>query len=140
MSVGCSQANTDRRGVCEEILGRVLHGLALALFLAVAMLTASRSGAVSIWCCAAALPALLAESYFAMRVGFDAALFKCLATEAEPDLSALDASLACAGLRAMAETTRPLRVRIAGAQRLFVLQGGTVAALALILFVAVGLT
>lgn len=120
--------------------GRVLHGLALALFLAVAMLTASRSGAVSIWCCAAALPALLAESYFAMRVGFDAALFKCLATEAEPDLSALDASLACAGLRAMPETTRPLRVRIAGAQRLFVLQGGTVAALALILFVAVGLT
>jgi hypothetical protein len=119
--------------------GRVLHSLALALFLAIFVMTASRAGTVSTTCCATGLVALLAETYFAVRVGLDAALFERLACDVEPDLAALDASLASAGLRGTPKTTRSLAERMTGARYLFAFQGAAVVALALILIATVGL-
>jgi hypothetical protein len=61
----------------------------------------------------------LAELYFAFRVGFDAALFRQLATgPALNGLGELDASLARLGLRPETAGPRPLDDRIRGARRL----------------------
>jgi hypothetical protein len=61
----------------------------------------------------------LAELYFAFRVGFDAALFRQLATgPALTGLDALDASLTRLGLRPGAASPRPLDDRIRGARKL----------------------
>jgi hypothetical protein len=61
----------------------------------------------------------LAELYFAFRVGFDAALFRELATGAAlTGLDQLDASLTWLGLRPKAAGSRPLDDRIGGARKL----------------------
>ncbi len=73
----------------------------------------------------AALVALagIAQTYFAIRVGFDAALFRQLAHASEaPDFAATDAALAQLGFLPTAKHRRPAGVRIAGARRLFGLQ------------------
>lgn len=70
----------------------------------------------------AALVALsgLVETYFAIRVGFDAALFHQLASGPEaPDFAGTDAALARLGLRPAATVNRPAEARVAGARRLF---------------------
>ena len=70
---------------------------------------------------ALALAALLglAQLYFAFRVGFDAALFRRLATDPTPTgLEALDAGLEELGLRPATAGARPIGDRIRGARRL----------------------
>lgn len=64
-----------------------------------------------------------AESYFAIRVGFDAALFHRLATAPEaPDFAATDHALTQLGLLPPTKLDRPADARIAGARRLMRLQ------------------
>jgi len=65
----------------------------------------------------------LAETYYAIRVGFDAALFHRLSKQAPPDLAALDAALVRLGLLPVSKSGRPLEQRIAGAKLLFYKQG-----------------
>lgn len=64
----------------------------------------------------AAVLAGLAETYLAIRVGFDAELFRRLAlTE---DFASMDAALEQLGLLPAAKRGRPIEVRVAGAMRL----------------------
>lgn len=64
-----------------------------------------------------------AELYFAIRVSFDAALFRQLASApAPPDFGEMDQSLTDLGLLPAAKRGRPLDVRIAGARQLMRLQ------------------
>jgi hypothetical protein len=64
-----------------------------------------------------------AEAYFAIRVGFDAALFHQLASAPEtPDFAWTDAALTRLGLLPAAKRGHPVETRVAGAKRLFGLQ------------------
>jgi hypothetical protein len=66
----------------------------------------------------------LGEAYLAMRVGFDAALFRRLAASSEAlDLARLDEALLRLGLIPPAKTGRAIDERIAGARRLLHWQG-----------------
>jgi hypothetical protein len=61
----------------------------------------------------------LAEAYFAIRVGFDAALFHQLASAPEPpDFAGTDAALMRLGLLPAAKRGRPAEARVAGTRRL----------------------
>jgi len=65
----------------------------------------------------------LVEAYFAIRVGFDAALFRHLASASEPpDFAGTDAALTRLGVLPAATRDRPAEARVAGARRLFRLQ------------------
>ena len=65
----------------------------------------------------------LAESYFAIRVGFDAALFERLGSAPEaPDFAETDHALTQLGLLPATKRDRPADARIAGARRLMRLQ------------------
>jgi hypothetical protein len=81
----------------------------------------------------------VAASYLAIRVGFDAALFRRMAEAPEaPDLSKLDGALTMLGLLAAGKAGRPLGQRTNGACRLFrCLAGLTVAQMILFLVGAV---
>jgi hypothetical protein len=71
----------------------------------------------------------LAEAYFAIRVGFDAALFHQLAGAPEaPDFARTDAALTRLGLLPAAKPGRPAEARIAGAKRLFRFQSSALVA------------
>jgi hypothetical protein len=62
----------------------------------------------------------VAASYLAIRVGFDAALFRRMADAPDrPDFSKLDGALTALGLLAAAKAGRPLESRANGACRLF---------------------
>jgi hypothetical protein len=75
----------------------------------------------------------LAETYLALRTGFDAALFRGVATGNEdPDLGRLDAALIELGVLAESKADGTIEQRASGARRLLVLQGS-----ALVLQVAV---
>lgn len=79
----------------------------------------------------------LVEGYFAIRVGFDAALFHQLATGPEaPDFAGTDAALTRLGLLPATNLSRPAEARVAGAKRLFGLQ--ILALVAQVLSVLVG--
>jgi hypothetical protein len=82
-----------------------------------------------------ALAGMLA-AYFAMRVGFDAALFRRLAEAPDPDsqgLAELDGALTSLGLLPANKAGRPLEARVAGARTLFYRQGGALALQSLLL-------
>jgi hypothetical protein len=65
----------------------------------------------------------LSETYFAIRVGFDATLFRQLANASEaPDFAGTDAALTQLGLLPTTKHHRPAGARVAGARRLFGLQ------------------
>jgi hypothetical protein len=68
----------------------------------------------------------LAQTYLAIRVGFDAALFRQLAAGA-PDLADFDGAMVRLGLLPAANKGRPLEARIAGARHLFLRQAGALA-------------
>ena len=80
---------------------------------------------------AAGLAALLGlvETYLAVRVGFDAALFDRLSgrTATLPDLEALDGALTSLGLVEGGTADRPIAARAAGARRLLAWQGRALA-------------
>ena len=79
----------------------------------------------------------LVETYFAIRVGFDAALFHQLASApAAPDFAGMDAALARLGLLPAAKHDRPAEARVAGAKRLFGFQ--TLALVVQVLSVLIG--
>jgi hypothetical protein len=62
----------------------------------------------------------LAETYLAIRVGFDAALFHQLASAPEaPDFAGTDAALTRLGVMPATRLGRPAEARVAGAKRLF---------------------
>jgi hypothetical protein len=61
----------------------------------------------------------LAESYFAIRVGFDAALFHQLAIAPEADFGGTDAALTRLGLLPTTKHGRSAGARVTGARRLF---------------------
>jgi hypothetical protein len=61
----------------------------------------------------------LAQTYFAIRVGFDAALFRQLASASDaPDFAGIDVALTRLGLLRATQLHRPAGVRVAGAKRL----------------------
>src|SRR5262249_42719093 len=65
-----------------------------------------------------------AELFFAIRVGFDAALFRRLAAEAgAPGFADLDAALLRLGLMTPGKAGRPAADRALGARRLLACQG-----------------
>jgi hypothetical protein len=99
-------------------LSRLLTVTALAALVAVAVLGAPKLMVVALL--ALSVLAGVNELYFAVRVGFDAALFRRLADAAETsELTSLDQALIAIGLLPADKAGRPLEQRIAGACRLF---------------------
>jgi hypothetical protein len=83
----------------------------------------------------------LVELYLAIRVGFDAALFRRLAVAPDGfDCARLDRALSRLGLMPEARTGRPMIERVAGARRLLAWQGRTLAAQILLVLVGAGLS
>src|SRR3954447_26224039 len=83
----------------------------------------------------------LVQLYFAIRVGFDAALFHRLAAAPEGfDRARLHRALLRLGLMPEARAGRPIDERIAGARRLHAWQGMTLAAQVLLVLVGAGLS
>jgi hypothetical protein len=76
----------------------------------------------------------LAETYLAIRVSFDARVFRNVAAKAA-DFSSTDAALMRLGLLPAAKAGRPADVRIAGARRLLGLQIAALAAQVIIIVV-----
>jgi len=83
----------------------------------------------------------LIELYLAIRVGFDAALFRRLAAAPEGfDRARLDRALSRLGLMPEAKARRPIIERIAGARRLLAWQGMTLVAQILLVLIGAGLS
>jgi hypothetical protein len=83
----------------------------------------------------------LAELYFAIRVGFDAALFHRWGAVPDGfDCARLDHALLRLGLMPEAKTGRPIVERIAGARRLLAWQGVTLALQVLLVLVGAALS
>ena len=83
----------------------------------------------------------LVELYFAIRVGFDAALFHRWGAVPDGfDCARLDRALLRLGLMPEAKTGRPIAERIAGARRLLAWQGVTLAAQVLLVLVGAALS
>jgi len=107
------------QGRTVDRLSRLLTASALvAMLIGPAM--ATRPPWVLIWSAALVTLAGLVEIYFAIRVGFDAALFNHVANASEAaDFVSTDAALAQLGLLPDTKRSRPAGARIAGARRLF---------------------
>jgi len=83
----------------------------------------------------------LIELYLAIRVSFDAALFRRLAAAPEGfDRARLDRALSRLGLIPEDKAGRPIVERIAGARRLLAWQGMTLAAQILLVLIGAGLS
>jgi hypothetical protein len=114
------------RGI--DRLSRLLTAAALAALVGIAVWGVHQPVPVALL--ALAVLAGVVEVYLAIRVGFDAALFRHLADAAETgtrDLANLDAALMAIGLVPASKAGRPLEARVAGACRLFYQQAGSVA-------------
>jgi hypothetical protein len=82
----------------------------------------------------------VAELYLAIRVGFDAALFRRMADAPEaPDFAKLDGALTMLGLLAAGKAGRPLGQRTSGTCRLFRYQTGLAAAQIILFLVGAAL-
>jgi hypothetical protein len=81
----------------------------------------------------------LIEAYLAIRVGFDAALFRQIASGPTVDFAAMDAALNRLGLLPARKLGRPAQPRIAGARRLLALQVSAFAVQVLLAFGCTGL-
>jgi hypothetical protein len=102
--------------------GRVIHLASCCCTLAAmigALVARPHMLAFALLVCAILLGAV--QIYLAIRVGFDAALFKSLARNAI-ELSSLDQAMLALGLLPQRKAGRPLPARIAGARLLFHLQ------------------
>ena len=107
-----------QQGRTIDALSRQLTAVALLLLIAASAFGVASPALVSTL--GLATLAGLAQTYYAVRVGFDAALFDRLGAQ---NISALDAALAGLGLLPASKSGRPLEQRITGAQRLFYKQG-----------------
>jgi hypothetical protein len=97
------------------------RGLTVAAALSLMLLPtfASRPPTLPMTILSVVMLAGLAEIYLAVRVGFDAALFRQLAADpGGPDLAALDGALMQLELLPPIKAGRPPPARVAGAQRL----------------------
>lgn len=114
----CAAALLDQGRVIDR-LARLLTAAALAG----SVIYAAAIGPPSMLLAGLAIATVLsglAELYLAMRVGFDAALFRAVANASgEPNFVALDDALARLDLLPPAKRGRPADARIAGARRLF---------------------
>lgn len=100
-------------------LSRLLTALAL-LTLALLIGFSARPSLLAWTVLGVAIVAGAAQVYFAVRVGFDAALFRWLAAQNHTaNFDALDDAMQGQGLLPPAKAGRPLPERIAGARRLF---------------------
>ncbi|HRE21668.1 MAG TPA: hypothetical protein PKW21_11640 [Rhabdaerophilum sp.] len=119
--------------------GQTIHMASLALALGTVVLASQGvNGGPETVVCVIVAPALLAEIYLAIRVGFDARLFRALG-ESRLTLEALDAGLAASGLLAPEKATRTLQPRFTGALHLFRMQVVCAILLAACLIAATGL-
>ncbi len=84
----------------------------------------------------ASLVAALAGSLMALRVGFDAALFRRLSVSA--DLAGFDAAMTGLALMPSGKAGRAMAARVAGARRLLVLQGACLLAQVALILLALG--
>ncbi len=83
----------------------------------------------------------LAETYLAMRAGFDAASLRRLAAgEEATDSAKLDEALVALGLKAESKTEHSMARRALGARRLLALQGATLVFQVAIILLATALT
>jgi len=104
--------------------GQVLHLLSAALCAGAAAAVFLVPGWRSAIGPAVILLAGLAETWMALRVGFDARCFLRISAAAEDhDLTAFDRSLMQLGLMPQSKAGRPIALRMAGAQRLLAIQG-----------------
>ena len=116
------------QGLGIDRLSRLLTAAALIALIGIAVWGVHHPVPVSLL--ALSVLAGVVEVYLAIRVGFDAALFRHLADAAETgtrDLANLDAALMAIGLVPASKTGRPLEARVAGACRLFYQQAGSLA-------------
>jgi hypothetical protein len=107
-------------------LSRLLTVTALAALVAIAVLGAPRLMVVALLGLSVLAGAV--ELYLAVRVGFDAALFRRLAEAADAgtvELADLDAALTSMGLLSAGKAGRPLAARVAGACSLLYQQAGS---------------
>lgn len=74
-----------------------------------------------------AVAAGVAQTWFALRVGLDAALFRQIAATPE-ELPQIDAALVGTGLMPPAKAGRPIAARVRGAKRLLALQAAALLA------------
>ena len=117
----CAAAFLDQGRIVDR-LSRLLTVAALVAIL-IGPAIATRPPWILIGSAALVTLAGLAETYFAIRVGFDAALFNHAANAPEaPNFAGIDAALAQLGLLPDSKQRRPAGVRIAGARRLFGVQ------------------
>lgn len=117
----CAAALLDQGRIVDR-LSRLLTAAALAAIL-IGSAMATRPPWILIGSAALVTLTGLVETYLAIRVGFDAALFNHVANAPEaPDFASVDAALAQLGLLPTTTHGRPAGVRIAGARRLFRLQ------------------
>jgi hypothetical protein len=104
-----------------RIIDATSRGLTVAAALALMLLPAlaSRPPTLPMTILSVVMLAGIAEIYLAVRVGFDAALFRQLAADpGGPDLAALDGALVRLELLPPIKAGRPLPARLAAAQRL----------------------
>jgi len=109
-------------------LSRLLTVMALAALVAIAVLGAPKLMVVGPLGLSVLVGA--AELYLAVRVGFDAALFRRLAEAADAgtlELANLDVALTTMGLLPAGKAGRPLQARVAGACSLLYQQAGSLA-------------
>jgi hypothetical protein len=112
------------RGRDLDRLSRLFTAVALAGAIAIPVLAANQP--VLLTLLVLALAAGMAQAFLAVRVGFDAALFRALAEESrghDPVFAALDDAFRRMNMLRPEKAGRPLEPRIAGALRLFHLQG-----------------
>jgi hypothetical protein len=144
---GLAQADRDLAGVAAALLdqGRRIDGLSrlltAAAFVALMLLPILPKAP---WLLPAILVPVallgLGEIYLAIRVGFDAALFRHLASDPKAfDLERLDRALACLELAPDAKAGRGIEERITGARRLFGWQGLILTAQAVLILAGAGL-
>jgi len=128
------------QGAGIDRLSRLLTVTALAGLVAISV-SGTWQPMVALMLAVSALAGLV-EAYLAMRVGFDAALFRKLAetTVVDPEkLAELDAALTSLRLLPAGKAGRPLEPRIAGARRLFFQQAGALALQCLLLILGAAL-
>ena len=114
----CAVAFLEQGRVIDR-LSRTLTASAIVSIL-IALAIAAHPPRVLVGVAFVASVAGFAEMYFAVRVGFDASLFRRVAdAEGLLDFAATDAALEAIGLMAPAKCGRPAEARIAGARRLF---------------------
>ena len=117
----CAVAFLEQGRVIDRLSRAVTASAIVSILIALAV--AAHPPRVLVGVASVAAFAGFAEMYFAVRVGFDASLFRRVAEAAgPPEFAATDAALEGMGLMAPAKCGRPVEARIAGACRLFRLQ------------------